>query len=161
MTRPVSRLILLLTIVIGAGCSSSQLEKNSESGAFVFFLHRSMEQEDLRTSQGPVQALHVYPRPRQPGHISPVRNLIFELLKGPTAEEAALGFTSLVSGLVLEEMSQNKDTLFVAFTGELMLEGLMTGAIIRAQIEKTLLQFETVKTVKIRINGLEDFDSMK
>lgn len=79
-----------------------------------------------------------------------------ELLKGPTDEEKALGFlTSLPADAKLQTFTIEGSEGRPDFTAELDkgVAGSCRVLAIRAQIEKTLLQFSTIQTVRISIEG--------
>ena len=79
-----------------------------------------------------------------------------ELLKGPTDEEKALGFlTILPSDAKLQTFTIEGTEGRPDFTAELdkSIAGSCRVLAIRAQIEKTVLQFSTIKTVRISVEG--------
>lgn len=79
-----------------------------------------------------------------------------ELLKGPTDEEKTLGFlTSIPSDAKLQTFTIDGMEGRPDFTAELDkgVAGSCRVSAIRAQIEKTLLQFSTVQTVRISVEG--------
>jgi hypothetical protein len=81
---------------------------------------------------------------------------IEELLKGPTAEETAKGFTTNINdGVQLQSISLKDGVLRADFSPKLeyLVGGSCRVAAIRSQIEKTLLQFSTITSVIISING--------
>ncbi len=79
-----------------------------------------------------------------------------ELLKGPTDEEKALGFlTSLPADAKLQTFTIEGTEGRPDFTAELDkgIAGSCRVLAIRAQIEKTILQFSTIESVRISIEG--------
>jgi len=82
---------------------------------------------------------------------------IWELLKGPTAQEEGAGFfTSINNGVKLQSLEITKEgTAIVDFNSQLEYQvgGSCRVSSIRAQISETLKQFSTVKNVVISING--------
>ncbi|MCC7571281.1 GerMN domain-containing protein [Candidatus Micrarchaeota archaeon] len=83
---------------------------------------------------------------------------IEQLLQGPTAQEQARGISSSIpEGTELQSIDIQDGVATVDFSQELD-EGVAGSAwvtMIREQIEQTLMQFETVDEVVIRINGSE------
>lgn len=83
-----------------------------------------------------------------------------ELIKGPTAEETSQGFqTSVDSNTIIKSLSIKDGIAYVDFDKSLQNKnvGLCAGQFIQAQIRQTLLQFSTVKSVVISIDGDKDF----
>lgn len=83
------------------------------------------------------------------------RAALLELLKGPTKEEASKGYTTgLPEGVELKSLNIKDGVAYVDFNNVL---GSVGGSCItdriRSQIEKTLMQFPTVKSVKILVDG--------
>lgn len=82
---------------------------------------------------------------------------VWELLRGPTDEEAVSGFfTSINTGVRLQGLEINKDGIAkVDFDDNLekAVGGSCRVSAIRAQITETLKQFPTIKNVVISING--------
>ncbi|MFA6435765.1 MAG: GerMN domain-containing protein [Candidatus Gracilibacteria bacterium] len=102
----------------------------------------------------------VYPVSRIIAQIIPVEKAmeatIQKLLKGPTETEVSEGyFTSINDNVTLQSLSINKNTVSVDFdkTLEQAVGGSCRVSAIRAQIEKTLLQFDGITQVQISING--------
>jgi spore germination protein GerM len=84
------------------------------------------------------------------------RAAITELLKGPLAEEEAEGLSTAINeGVELQNISIEDGTAFVDFSEELEenVAGSAWVTAIREQIEKTLMQFDTVNQVVISVNG--------
>ncbi len=82
---------------------------------------------------------------------------IRDLLKGPTNEEATLGYVSAFNngnGEALKSLSV-KNAVATADFSYLPSGGSCLVGEARAQIEQTLKQFSTVKSVKILLNGSE------
>lgn len=81
-----------------------------------------------------------------------------ELLKGPTAAEHNAGYVSAIPrGVKMNSLSVTNGVAKVDFSKALEPGGgacAVTG--IRAQIEKTLMQFSTVKSVTISVDGKTD-----
>ena len=84
---------------------------------------------------------------------------VWELLKGPTNEEQKAGFFTSISsgtGVTLQSLDIDKNGVARADFDE-QLEKAVGGSCrvsaIRAQITQTLLQFETIKSVVISIDG--------
>jgi spore germination protein GerM len=94
-----------------------------------------------------------------PYTVSTGREAIERLLQGPTAQERAQGVsTSIPEGTQLQGIDIQDGTAVVDFSPELD-EGVAGSAMvtaIRQQIERTLLQFDTVSEVVISINGRID-----
>lgn len=87
------------------------------------------------------------------------RAALIELLKGPNAAEEKRGyFTSINSGVEIRSIAIENGIARVDFTekmGESAGGSCRVGAI-RAQITETLLQFPTVKSVVIAVEGRVD-----
>jgi len=84
------------------------------------------------------------------------RAALEELLKGPTDEEKAQGFsTSINPGAVIQKLTIADGIAKVDFNNQLEFQvgGSCRVAAISAQIVQTLKQFSTVKNVIISING--------
>jgi len=84
------------------------------------------------------------------------RAALTELLKGPTSEEEQAGFiTSINKGVKIQKIVIKEGVAEVDFSKELneSVAGSCLVTAIRSQIEKTLLQFPTVQTVIISVNG--------
>jgi hypothetical protein len=83
------------------------------------------------------------------------KNTLLQLLLGPTEEEKAEGYiTTINEGVEINEFYIEEKVAHVDFTEEMNVSGgsaLVT--MIRDQIEKTLLQFETIENVEISIEG--------
>lgn len=86
---------------------------------------------------------------------APARAALEELLRGPSAKESALFTTGINQGVKIQKLTIESGIAKVDFNG--LLEAGVAGSCrvlgIRAQIEKTLLQFPTVKSVIISIDG--------
>ncbi len=81
-------------------------------------------------------------------------NTLFQLLEGPTGEEEADGYSTAIDGdTTLNSLSIEEGVARADFSVELDASGSATVTMIRDQIEKTLLQFETVDEVVISIEG--------
>jgi hypothetical protein len=118
----------------------------------VFFSSSEQDPESLRCGQ-------VYPVHRRvPATESVARAALQLLLDGPTEQEAAAGYYSnlnpglrllsveLVDGVATVDFSEDFET---GVSGSCRVEA------IRAQIQETLLQFDTVKEIRIRVGGRE------
>lgn len=84
------------------------------------------------------------------------RAALEELLKGPSAEDAAQGFiTSIPSGVALQSLDITNGTARADFSAALEtgVGGSCRVTHIRRQIEETLKQFPTVQNVIISIDG--------
>ncbi len=80
---------------------------------------------------------------------------IEELLRGPSLEEEAMGYTTaLNSNASLNSITIENGIAYADFTSELEVSGGSAMVMmVREQIEKTLLQFETINEVVISIEG--------
>jgi len=81
---------------------------------------------------------------------------INELLEGPTATESAEGYaTSINDGVTLQSLTIENGVAYADFSSQLDedIGGSCLVTSIRAQIEETLLQFPTVNSVVISIDG--------
>ncbi len=86
------------------------------------------------------------------------KRTLSQLLEGPTSEEEAEGYSTAIDGeTILNSLSIEEGIAYADFSAELDAFGSATVMMIRNQIEKTLLQFETVDEVVISIEGeIED-----
>jgi spore germination protein GerM len=76
------------------------------------------------------------------------------LLEGPTTEEEEEGYsTAIDSEATLNSFRIEEKTAYLDFSEELDASGSAMVVAVREQIEKTLLQFETIDDVVISING--------
>lgn len=87
------------------------------------------------------------------------RAALEQLLLGPSTAEKANGFvTSINSGVTIKALTITNGTAAVTFSKNLQTNvggSCLVGGI-RAQIEQTLKQFSSVKTVKISVEGVKD-----
>jgi spore germination protein GerM len=80
--------------------------------------------------------------------------VVLALLEGPSIEETESGYsTAIDSEATLNSIQIEDQTAYVDFSEELDASGSATVMMIREQVEKTLLQFETVESVVISINN--------
>ncbi|MEK7664434.1 MAG: GerMN domain-containing protein [Patescibacteria group bacterium] len=86
---------------------------------------------------------------------APARTALEELLIGPYIKENTEYFTSINSGVKIQSLTIENGVAKVDFSAELNknVAGSCRVMAIRSQIEKTLLQFSTVKSVVISVNG--------
>ena len=87
---------------------------------------------------------------------SPAMAALTQLLLGPTNMEKNAGlFTSINTGVVIQKLTIENGVAKVDFNEELQkgVAGSCKVIAIRAQITQTLMQFSTVKSVVISING--------
>ena len=96
---------------------------------------------------------------RVPATSAPARAALTKLIEGPTTQEAALGFFSLINpGATIKELTINNGVARVNFNANLVSGAaaestcVMDG--IRAQVVNTLKQFPTVRSVEILVNGV-------
>lgn len=96
-----------------------------------------------------------FPLPRVVAQTSAVgRASLNELLKGPTTEEKARGYsTQIPPGASLLSLVISDRTAKADFSSGLNAAGSCRVGAIRTQIEQTLMQFDTVDTVTISVNG--------
>ncbi len=90
---------------------------------------------------------------------SVARQALEELLNGPSNSEIYAGYaTSINEGVKLKSVTIENGVAKVDFSQELNegVAGSCRVLAIKSQIEKTLLQFSTVKSVVISINGVTD-----
>ena len=83
-----------------------------------------------------------------------------ELIKGPTTTEETQGYsTSINDDITIQSFSISNGVAYVDLSQELQdtNTGLCAGQFIHAQIKETLLQFSTVNSVVISINGDVNF----
>lgn len=96
----------------------------------------------------------VYPAERIVGKVDSIGTLALNLLaKGPSDSEASSGFTSALTGKTVLKSLVIKDGIATADFSSLPSGGSCAVGQARAQIEQTLKQFSTVKSVKILLNG--------
>lgn len=98
----------------------------------------------------------VYPVSRKMAETSAVgRASVYELLKGPTAEERAAGYANQIpAGTMLKSLVISNREANADFTAGLSLaSGMCRVNAARHQIEQTLEQFDTVENVSITVEG--------
>lgn len=112
------------------------------------------------SSENDPQSLYcdvVYPVKRQiPRTSQPARVSLQLLLEGPSPEERSEGyFTSINPGVEIRDLSIERGTARVDFSRALDegVAGSCRVSAIRAQIEATLRQFESVREVQITVEG--------
>lgn len=84
------------------------------------------------------------------------RAALEEMLKGPTAQEQADGFATMINpGVKINSLTIDKGVAKVDFDGTIQqgVGGSCRVSMMRLQIEQTLKQFPTVKSVIISVNG--------
>jgi spore germination protein GerM len=89
----------------------------------------------------------------------PARAALESLLEGPSPEEEAHGyFTSLNKDVEVKELTVREGVAIVNFDEQLDrgVAGSCRVEAIRAQIERTLLQFPEIKGVRILVEGQEE-----
>ncbi|MBU0646446.1 GerMN domain-containing protein [Patescibacteria group bacterium] len=110
-----------------------------------------------QTDPGIMHCERTYPAVRAIAQTPAVaRAALEELLKGPTASEQAQGFlTSLPAGVAIQSLTIENRVARVDFNEalEFQVGGSCRVAAIVSQITNTLLQFSTVDSVVISING--------
>lgn len=80
-----------------------------------------------------------------------------ELLKGVTQAEKDQGyFSSMPAGVELKSLEVKNGVAYANFNDKLVASGSCSSERIRAQIEQTLKQWPTVKSVVIQVNGKSD-----
>ncbi|GAB4132874.1 MAG: hypothetical protein Kow001_25230 [Acidobacteriota bacterium] len=118
----------------------------------VFFSNSEQDPESLRCGR-------VYPVHRRvPATESVARTALQLLLAGPTEQEAAAGYYSnLNPGVRLLSLELADGVATVDFSEDFAtgVSGSCRVEAIRAQIQETLLQFDTVKEIRIRVGGQE------
>ncbi|MDD5751822.1 MAG: GerMN domain-containing protein, partial [Candidatus Peribacteraceae bacterium] len=101
-----------------------------------------------------------YPVARRIPHSDdPVEAALRELLQGPSLSEGRQQFfTSIPDGVRVQDAAWADGVLTVDFSSALMEErgGSCRVTAIRAQIEQTLKQFPSVRSVRITVNGEEE-----
>ena len=98
----------------------------------------------------------VYPVPRKMAETSAVgRASVYELLKGPTADEKALGLmTSIPSGVALKSLVISNREAKADFSADLRItRNACVDDSVRHEIQQTLEQFDTVDSVEINVDG--------
>lgn len=150
----------LFLALLFASCASSRQEV-SERVIQVYFVNQSLEAMDMKEQQGTPPPFILYPVERTIRSATPERAALEELVRGPTPEEVSLGYSSMLPGLTVSGFKIQDGVAVAEFNGDLRLGGLLAAPRLRQQVERTLLQFEAVESVSVRINGREDFDSLK
>ena len=155
------RFLLFGVLCCLLGCSSSRTPSSTVQSINVFFANLERERNDP-TAQGRDWAFApVYPVPRQIKSDNLEEAALRELLKGPTPAERSEGYSTYCSGLRLSSFHVLADTAEVALEGTPNLQGLLAGPRMRAQIRSTVLQFGSFEGLRIRVDGREDFDSLR
>lgn len=101
---------------------------------------------------------------RVPSTTAVARAAMDELLKGIFANEVGGRYgTEINRGVVVQSLSVSGGVATVTLSPELQtgVAGSCRVAAIRAQIEKTLLQFPTVQSVVIRVDGVPDAEVLQ
>lgn len=133
---------------------TEKLEEQKTSSFKIFFPNEIMD-------PGFMDCSVVHPTERiVPYTVASARASLEELIKGPSEQEKSLGFqTAIDPNSRITSLSIKDGVAYVDFTKDLQLKnvGLCAGQFIQAQIEQTLLQFPTIKSVEISINGDKDF----
>lgn len=89
------------------------------------------------------------------------QDTVKELLKGLTDGEEEQGYKTEIHNLSLDSLKISDGVATVKLNGKkFYLEGDMSGPRLRAQVEKTLLQFTDIKEVVIFVNGNSKFDDL-
>lgn len=133
----------------------------------VFFAHQAKEDKAYKENDPESAAAYQFAFPVSRTITTTTntiaRDTIKELLKGPTSNEKAKGYRTEIHNITLDSLVINKKkSAVIKFSGEeFYLAGDMSGARVRMQIEKTLLQFPSIKKVTIYINGDPKFDSLE
>lgn len=151
--------ILLGLLLFLGGCSSSQtlVERRID----LYFTNINRERQDLESPRGQGPQFMVYAISRKIVTDTPERTALEELLKGPTSEEKARGYSTYCSSLDLKSFRIAGDSATIELTGTPSLRGLLAGPRLRSQISNTVRQFNTIKFVRLLVNGSQDFDSLK
>ncbi len=89
---------------------------------------------------------------------APARAALEQLIAGPISEEEKNGYGSLIpKNTAIEGLAIDSEGIArVNFSKELTIAGSCSVSAVRSQIEQTLLQFPTVKSVEIRVDGSKD-----
>jgi hypothetical protein len=138
-----------------------------------------LAQAQQRSPQGQRQVRVYFPRdgnphPRDPFNLqfvvravaasAPARPTLEALLAGPTAEEQRRRLRALdARGLSIGTLTIKDGAARVDFVsaGSKRWAGDLSPAEFRRAVERTLMQFSTVKSVVVSINGRTDFDSQR
>jgi hypothetical protein len=130
--------------------TSLELEVDSNSTAvFAYFNNNNLDPEVSCNKTFAVARL-------VPKTQSTLKAAMEELLKGPTAAEAKLGFgTSINPGVTINSVKVSGNTTTIDFSPKLEegVGGSCRVAAIRSQITNTAKQFSNIKNVIISING--------
>lgn len=158
-------LVLILAIAVGAYWYLStrgpipplelpplpSSETPAQSASFEVFFGNS--EEDPESEDCSV----VYPVERMAKETSAVARLALEeLLAGPTPEERALGYyTSINPGVTIRHLAVSGGEAVVDLSREVEtgVAGSCQVEAIRAQLERTLMQFDTIRNVSLTVDG--------
>ena len=134
-----------------ASVASATADVDKMMSLRVYFSNRNLDPQGEKCEV-------VYPALRTVSRTTAVgRVALTELLKGPTPAEVASGvFTSINPGVRLQGLTIENGVARADFNQALGVEvgGACLTSAIRAQITETLVQFPTVKSVVISINGV-------
>jgi len=124
---------------------------------YFFFPNNSVKIYFSNSLEDPevLDCAQVYPVERKINEKSPYYAL-FELLQGPTEQEIEDGyFTNINPGVKIQDLVINNRICTVDLSEELIYQvgGSCLVSAIRAQIEKTLLDFNEIDEVIISVNG--------
>ena len=94
-----------------------------------------------------------------PKSVAAARAALEKLLAGPTASEKQAGFITVINpGVTVTSLSIQDGVAHVTFSRELQQDvgGSCRVTAIRSQIEQTLMQFPSVTSVRISVEGYAD-----
>lgn len=180
-------ILLLALILITSGCFHKQPQSTKSNGkrktqpkegpliigkkikrkVKIYFANQAKEDEAFKKydAEDPRAYQYAFPLNRTINTTTTTiaRDTVNELLKGPTNNEKAQGYRTEIHNIALDSLEINKKKIaIIKFSGkEFYLEGDMSGVRVKMQIEKTLLQFPSIKKVIIYINGNPNFDSLE
>jgi len=144
---------LLLALMLISGGEKMRVQ--------IFFEHDSLERVFQFRHDPSATPVGVYPVDRFVSSSAPARESVIELLRGPTDIERARGYSTNLDNLRLTGISLKEGVASVRLNGVLRLRGTFSGARLRAQVDRTLLQFPSIRRVLIWINNKPDFDSSR
>ena len=148
-----------LGLLILSGTSSA--DSQQKRSIAIYFDNPALESAALSREKAATLPFQEFPVVRVIKSSRPERQSILELLRGPTRAEVDSGYSTNLERLTLSRFDLSKGKAALWLKGRLLLKGTLSGPRLRKQIEQTLMQFRSVRTVILYVNGKKDFDSLK
>lgn len=144
----------LLGLVFSCACLG-------QTAIVVYYNNPKLELQEQDRGKATALPFNVYPVRRLLSSKNLLRASLLELLKGPTPSEIDSGYFTAVHNLKLKRLTVSRGKATVQLSGTPALAGTLSGPRLRLQIERTLKQFRSIRTVCILVNERSDFDRLK